>query len=867
MTVRRRLNFVIITGFQLAKSTVRRILPLFFKFSACLTLAGMASAESVVVSDWQPWDSLPESEKSRIAPYCSGGFVAYAIDTEQEETRFRFNSASYSDDQNALFEGDVVIYTPGAEAEADRVSYVGSTQMSELHGDVSIHIPQVGLSSTQATISLENYYALLNDAEFVLHDQDMHGTANQLERQNEQVFIANNVRFTRCGPDSNAWHIAASKLIIDNEKNVATAWNPRLEIQNIPVLYVPYISFPLNDQPRTGLLIPSFGSGVSVPYYLHLAPNYDDTFTLDYGGDKGLFARNEFRFLFEEHNGVNQFDYRITEPKSTDDSAASGEQTTSRWSVIHNQSGVLAGFGYDFSTRWVSDQNIDIALNPGTKDPIDYHKLNFSLNRPLFGFNNKLTWAYTQPVIDSAKTLESLGTTLTSSRKNLTLTALTQGQRDFDNDDKDTQLSEYALLKKPELQVDYKNHALPLGVIAHESAKYTKFQRDLPNKLRESLTGSNQNKATQANRQHSSIILSRPFKHSDWYFTPTIEGYASHYKLNNDLGYDLNTLYGNDEFTQLSWRGSLDQGFTIKSTQNRWQHSLSPRLYYAYAPLQEQNAPIQEGEFNNSFALFTTSRFSGTDRIADLQRLSTSLTYELKADGKTRFILGTKKGVKLADERMRTAPNQLTQNIDTENWQPEYGDWNVNTKIIPSDVISFTGDLSYRHDWQQLTSFNATLAYQPGKHEFATLSLGKANGTEVNSDDTKTEGVFHNIKLGAYLPVMQNIGLIGYGKAQAFTPDANFKTNTVEVLSWDDFKLNEMLVGIDYDACCWNLRLAVMDISVDEVSNQRSLFPVNTDRKYFFEFTLKGIGAGFGTIEGILQRLDFGYSSRLFNYR
>ncbi|MDX1342868.1 MAG: hypothetical protein R3227_10955, partial [Reinekea sp.] len=59
----------------------------------------------------------------------------------------------------------------------------------------------------------------------------------------------------------------------------------------------------------------------------------------------------------------------------------------------------------------------------------------------------------------------------------------------------------------------------------------------------------------------------------------------------------------------------------------------------------------------------------------------------------------------------------------------------------------------------------------------------------------------------------------------------------------------------------------MMDISVDEVINQQSLFPVNTDRQYFFEFTLKGIGAGFGTIESILQRLDFGYSGRLFNYR
>ncbi len=833
---------------------------------ALLALNSPVAAESVVITDWQPWQDLPDAEKAGIAPYCPGGFAAQPLDPNQEDTQFRFDQAT-TNGVESRFSGDVKITAKNLNANAEQVDYNQQSNTGDLAGDVTLRTPGAGISSTQATISLENYYALLKNAEFVLHDQDLHGDADRLERQSEQVFTAENVSFTRCAPTSNAWRIKSSKLIIDNETNVATAWNPRLEVLNVPVLYFPYVSFPLNDQARTGLLIPTLGSLYSVPYYLHLAPNYDDTVTLQYGKATGWFARNEFRFLTQNHNGINEVDYQL-QPPAADDSKTATTNTPIRWAVSHKQSGQLAGTGYDFNTRWVSDINFDIALNPGATKVVDYQIVNFALNRPIFGFKNSLSWKYAQPVVDSTKTMASLATTFQTSRQNVTLSVLNQQQWEFDADEKPAKIGDYSLIKTPEVALTDKKRAMPLGIQANETVKYSHFQRDLTTEVRDNLTTSQLDYATQFDRFHGAVSLSRGFKQGNWYVTPSVEAFASNYQLSNSLDYDLNDTYGTEKFTQLAWRGSVDQGLTLTGQSEQWRHELKPRLYYAYAPLIEQNAPILEGAFVDDFKLFTASRFSGTDRIADLQRLSTSLTYNLKDQQRTRASFSLQKGVKLTEEQMqKTADSRFSQLVSTTNWQPEYSDWIASGAWYPSETLSLTSSISYRHDWQQLTAFNTEFSYKPANYQFATLELAKYNGKLTDSDDTEIDGVYHDIKVGAYLPIRQNIGLIGYGKAQAFTSDDSFTVNTSEVLAWDDFKVNELLVGVDIDSCCWNIRLAMMDISVEEVINQQSLFPVNTDRQYFFEFTLKGIGAGFGTIESILQRLDFGYSGRLFNYR
>jgi hypothetical protein len=76
-----------------------------------------------------------------------------------------------------------------------------------------------------------------------------------------------------------------------------------------PILYLPWISFPVGDQRKSGFLFPSVGfssrSGVElgVPYYFNLAPNHDLTFDPMFYGRRGVDLGGRYRYLTERHAG------------------------------------------------------------------------------------------------------------------------------------------------------------------------------------------------------------------------------------------------------------------------------------------------------------------------------------------------------------------------------------------------------------------------------------------------------------------------------------------------------------------------------------------------------------------------------------
>lgn len=791
------------------------------------------------MTDWRSWDDLPDNEKQGIAPYCPGGFVAPAFATltpSDSRTRFTFNNATRSEDDETQLSGDVSIYQQDSTSFADFVTYNELSGESSLSGNVILRQPDQAISSEQALLNLEDYYALLVDSDFVLHQQDIRGNAAELEQQSQSQFVARNLSFTRCVPSSNAWQVRASTLEIDNDEGVARAWNARLEVQKVPVLYTPYISFPLNDQPRTGLLAPTLGSGYLQPYYLALAPNYDDTIAVGYGGDQSLTLSNEFRFLTRNHNGQNEISYQVVTPEDYEDS---------RWAWAHYQSGQIGWVGYDVATRWVSDRNFDIALNPGATDQIDYQTVDVQFNNQVGAFRNTLDIEYRQPTIDSDEDFTTTDTLATSRLGATQLEMQWQTQEAFETEDDPVSASQFDVIRQPEIRLSHRARNLPLGLSSQASVRYGTLTRDLDSGRESELTDDDSNLATEADRSHVGLTLSRRWQIGPAYVEPLTEGLYTHYLLSNPTnGFDLDAEYGNGEFVHRSARASLDTGLTLeqagKFSTSRWK----PRVYYAYAPLTDSNSPVFESEAIDSFRLYSRSRFSSIDRVGDMSRLSTGVGYELDANAADRRILDARvdKGIKLSQERLNE--DGSIDPVD-ESFEPEFSDWLLQANLYPTEQLTVTGTLDYQHDWSTVTEYSASATYRPNAAGF----------TQIKGLKDEDDG--HELQAGGYWRIADNVALIGYGK---------LATPTLEP-QWSDFDWAEYLVGIDYDSCCWNIRLAALNVIVDDEDDEGSLYPDDNNLTFYFEFTLKGIGTGAGGIEGILNRLDFGYAGRMFSYR
>jgi LPS-assembly protein len=98
------------------------------------------------------------------------------------------------------------------------------------------------------------------------------------------------------------WQVRATKIIENQTTHTIYYEDAQLQFWGFPVFYMPYFSSPdptVNKQ--TGLLAPSLvsggdlGYGMSFPYFINLAPNYDLTLTPTFLSKQGLLGEIDWR--------------------------------------------------------------------------------------------------------------------------------------------------------------------------------------------------------------------------------------------------------------------------------------------------------------------------------------------------------------------------------------------------------------------------------------------------------------------------------------------------------------------------------------------------------------------------------------------
>ena len=164
-------------------------------------------------------------------------------------------------------------------------------------------------------MDLDNDFTSLNDTEYFMLNAHLRGEAKHIEFYQDQPYDLYSNTFTTCQPENSFWSIKSNKLIIDEEAGVGHAYHARLRFYDVPVIYTPYISFPLGNKRKTGLLSPSFGvsstngTQFAWPFYWNIAPQADATFTPQYMSSRGWQLRNEARYLTPINQTAVKFEY------------------------------------------------------------------------------------------------------------------------------------------------------------------------------------------------------------------------------------------------------------------------------------------------------------------------------------------------------------------------------------------------------------------------------------------------------------------------------------------------------------------------------------------------------------------------------
>ena len=485
--------------------------------------------------------------------------------------------AEASDGNVFTLKGNAVVLYGAQRLEADTITYRQDDNKLTADGDVRFTSPGLHIDGEDATLYPDVEQGSMTNITYTLTDAHGRGSADLLKLKNRDNQYLENASYTTCPPDNHDWEISAKEVDLDRAEGLGTARKAKLTFKGVPIFYTPYISFPIDDRRRSGLLVPKAGqteetgTDISIPYYWNIAPDKDATITPRYMSDRGLMMGGEFRYLNRHNKGTLSAEYLPSDDRfnNKDRSLVAIEHYGNPLPRVET-SVVAANVSDDFYFENLGENLVSTSQS--------------NLERTAKAAYHGKWWGLGLKVQDY-QTVDP---------------ALTREDRPYK--------------QLPQLVLDAAPHQRLLGLKFSTHAEATYFTHTVKNFVKGSRIDV---------QPRVSLPVSRPA----WYLDPAVSLRHTAYNLDNaDDGID-------DNPTRTTPVVSLDAG-TFFERNSRWGQTdlvqtLEPRLYYLYVPDKNQDdIPVfdtTDYDFN-FWTLFRENRFSGPDRMGDANQLALALT-------------------------------------------------------------------------------------------------------------------------------------------------------------------------------------------------------------------------------------------------
>jgi LPS-assembly protein len=182
------------------------------------------------------------------------GKIFYAdghVDISYENTRLRADHVEYnSETQTVIATGHVQLDYMTQHVEADDARYELKTGRGTFH-----HV--------RATFAVQRRPI----PNLLISSNPMYFEAEEAERLDENTYRVNKAWLTGCDPLRPTWKFYASKATIKIRQSVHME-NGNVRIFSVPVLYLPYASFPAANGRQSGFLIPDTAENSSKGFVL-----------------------------------------------------------------------------------------------------------------------------------------------------------------------------------------------------------------------------------------------------------------------------------------------------------------------------------------------------------------------------------------------------------------------------------------------------------------------------------------------------------------------------------------------------------------------------------------------------------------------
>ena len=254
----------------------------------------------------------------------------------------------------ATYSGNVVVVQGKKRMLADNVTLHQKDNIVVAEGNVVFSDGEIKTISDKAVNNLNTEHVELNNTKYQFLCEPARGEAVYIAKTGKAIYEIEDGSLTSCPEGDSSWRMVASSIDIDQNEEQATFYNPRFEIQGVPVFYLPFLTVPIGDTRKTGFLYPTISYGSSdgfeleVPIYWNLAPNYDLETTLKYMEKRGTQLNSNFRYLTDFGQGQIESEYLPDDKKYID----KGD----RWGLQYTHSGIYdQSWKFDIDYSKVSD--------------------------------------------------------------------------------------------------------------------------------------------------------------------------------------------------------------------------------------------------------------------------------------------------------------------------------------------------------------------------------------------------------------------------------------------------------------------------------------------------------------------------------
>ncbi len=241
---------------------------------------------------------LPSEAGQSIQQSLSG---AVPVSLEADQLDFDQASATYQ------ASGGVVLRKGAVTLVSDQIRWNDASGTARAEGHVFVTEPGGTLSADRLNMHLESGSGSLTNGRVFIREHNFHMTGTRIERFDELHYRVSEGAFTTCDGDVPAWKFGAKRLDV-TLGGYARAKHVLFYLRDIPVLYMPYLAYPVKTERESGFLLPRYGysekrgAELSLAYYQVLGRNMDATFFLDYLSDLGVGKGLEYRYVIGEDN-------------------------------------------------------------------------------------------------------------------------------------------------------------------------------------------------------------------------------------------------------------------------------------------------------------------------------------------------------------------------------------------------------------------------------------------------------------------------------------------------------------------------------------------------------------------------------------